>query len=214
MKRMSFLYFMTGVVLRPFLGLFAKLRPLNLEHAPVDQGFVLVANHVGWIDPLWIGLAFWPRPVCPMAKSELFEGWLMRFVLRRLGAFPVTRGAPTTAEVKRPLSILENGGIVVVFPGGRREAKMSGVKRGAATIALGASVPIVPVYFCGPGKLALRDLFRRPWATVRVGKPISFAPEVDGSITERRQRIKNAATRIENALGELAEAAEQEGSHA
>lgn len=202
-RDLSFLYLLTGIVLRPFLRLFARLQPIGLENIPKDRGFVLVANHVGWIDPLWIGLALWPRPVCPMAKKELFYKWPLRSILNQLGAFPVTRGAASLSEIRRPIEILQAGGIVVIFPGGTRESQMSGVKRGAATIALAAGAPIVPVYFDGPGNLRFADLFRRATAVVRVGLPIELTSAGGTGRDARKEAVLEAVRLIEERLGQL-----------
>jgi 1-acyl-sn-glycerol-3-phosphate acyltransferase len=191
------------MVLRPFLALFARLQPTGLENIPNDQGFVIVSNHVGWIDPLWIGLALWPRAVSPMAKKELFARWPLRFVLTQLGAFPVTRGAASPSEIRRPLEILQNRGVILIFPGGTREAQLSGVKRGAATIAVTAGVPVVPIYFDGPGQLRLRDIFRRRTASIVVGDPIHTTGSKETSREQRKATVLDTVQLIEDRLKQL-----------
>jgi 1-acyl-sn-glycerol-3-phosphate acyltransferase len=191
------------MVLRPFLALFGRLQPTGLENIPNDQGFVIVSNHVGWIDPLWIGLALWPRAVSPMAKKELFARWPLRFVLTQLGAFPVTRGAASPSEIRRPLEILQNRGVILIFPGGTREAQLSGVKRGAATIAVTAGVPVVPIYFDGPGQLRLRDIFRRRTASIVVGDPIHTTGAKETSREQRKATVLDTVQLIEDRLKQL-----------
>lgn len=205
---MSLLYFLAGVLLRPFLGLFARLQPIGLENIPGDQGFVIVSNHVGWVDPLWIGLALWPRAVSPMAKKELFAAWPLRFILAQLGAFPVTRGAAAPSEIRRPLEILQNRGVVLVFPGGTREAQLSGVKRGAATIAVTAGVPVLPIYFDGPGHLRLRDVFRRRTASILIGQPIQTAGSGEMDRQHRKEAVLDTVKLIEDRLKQLGTASE------
>jgi 1-acyl-sn-glycerol-3-phosphate acyltransferase len=200
---LSLLYFLAGNVLRPFLGLFARLQPIGLENIPNERGFVIVSNHVGWIDPLWIGLALWPRAVSPMAKKELFARWPLRFILAQLGAFPVTRGAASPSEIRRPLEILQNRGVVLIFPGGTREAQLSGVKRGAATIAVTAGVPVVPIYFDGPGHLRLRDIFRRRTASILVGDPIDTVGSKETSREQRKEAVLDTVQLIEDRLKQL-----------
>ena len=205
---MSLLYFLAGVLLRPFLGLFARLQAIGLENIPGDQGFVIVSNHVGWVDPLWIGLSIWPRAVSPMAKKELFAAWPLRFILAQLGAFPVTRGAAAPSEIRRPLEILQNRGVVLVFPGGTREAQLSGVKRGAATIAVTAGVPVLPIYFDGPGHVRLRDIFRRRTASILIGHPIPTAGSGEMGREHRKQAVLDTVKLIEDRLKQLGTASE------
>jgi 1-acyl-sn-glycerol-3-phosphate acyltransferase len=144
-----------------------------------------------------------------MAKKELFEKWPLRFVLNQLGAFPVTRGAASPSEIRRPLDILHNRGVVLIFPGGTREAQLSGVKRGAATIAVSAGVPLVPIYFSGPGHLRLRDIFRRRIASVVVGDPIHTAGSAEASREQRKEAILETVQLIEDRLRHLGGAAER-----
>jgi 1-acyl-sn-glycerol-3-phosphate acyltransferase len=54
-----------------------------------------------------------------MAKSQLFRGALA-WILRRGGAFPVQRGRHDEQTIATALEILEQGGVVVIYPEGGR----------------------------------------------------------------------------------------------
>ena len=191
---------LAGSLLRAYFSLFGRLVIKGREHLPAE-GCVLVSNHTGWADPLWIGFAAWPRTISPMAKQELFDVPVLSRVLHNLGAFPVKRGVPGPSSIKIPVDILNDRGIILIFPGGRREAQVSGVKRGAATIAQLAGVPVVPVRFLGPATLNLRHaLWRRPEVLVEFAAPI---PQPQGGVltsSERKEQIARMVDEIERRL--------------
>ncbi|KQM56941.1 MULTISPECIES: lysophospholipid acyltransferase family protein [unclassified Sphingomonas] len=175
------------------LSLFGRLEVVGTGQVPADGG-VIVANHIGWLDPLWIGLAVWPRPVFFMAKRELFIP-VFGSILRSAGVFPVDRGAPGPSALKLPLEILANGGLLVIFPGGTRSLQLDSLKRGAATIATLANKPILPVHYAGPARLRLRDLLHRPTVTVEL-MPYILPPERNGA------KLREVTETLSNRIGE------------
>ena len=88
------------------------------EHIPADGGVIVAPNHKNFLDPFFIGIAT-RRHVRFMAKIELFKGPL-RWLLVRLGAFPIRRGESDTEALDTAAAILRAGGLVVVFPEGTR----------------------------------------------------------------------------------------------
>ncbi|MEP9402209.1 lysophospholipid acyltransferase family protein [Sphingomonas sp. VNH70] len=178
-------------MLRTVAFAFGRGQVTGRHHLP-DGPAIIVANHVGWLDPLWIGTATWPRPVYFMAKRELFVP-VMGTILRSAGVFPVDRDAPGPSAMKLPLAILAGGGLLVIFPGGRRSEALGDLKRGAATIAMLAGCPLVPVHYAGPTKLQLRDLLRRPPVRVRFHAPI-LPPPREG------RRMRDAADTLSQAI--------------
>lgn len=143
------------------------------EHLQSTQGQIVVSNHIGWADPLWMGYAVYPIFLRQMAKRELFVHPLMRWLVRSGGGFPVDRNHTSPATIKQTIAILANGGKVLIFPEGTRSSGASGVKRGAATIALHAKVNIVPAYYEGPKKISAKDFFCRPRIRIAFGAPIT-----------------------------------------
>jgi 1-acyl-sn-glycerol-3-phosphate acyltransferase len=110
-----------------------------------------------------------------MAKTELFSGplgWL--FV--RLGAFPVRRGESDVEALHTARLILEQGGLLVIFPEGTRVEERDALgspHHGAGRLAIDAGAPIVPAAIAGTGRLWLGP----------IPKPqrvqLSFLPAID-----------------------------------
>lgn len=147
-----------------------RIQVEGLEHVPPSGGVILCGNHFNAQDPILIGITA-PRPVSFMAKEELFHSWLFGFVVRGLGAFPVRRGTPDRASLKRALEVLESGGCFGIFPEGTRShtGQLQKPEPGTAYIALKSRVPVVPV-----GISSSYRLFHP--VRVRFGPPVDLAP--------------------------------------
>src|SRR5712671_6627498 len=110
-------------------------------------GAVIACNHVGWADSLWMAYAVYPRQLRYMSKQELFGSTLSRWVLEHGGSVPIDRSDPSPISIKTAVDILKHGEILLMFPSGTRSEENVAFKRGAATVALHARVPLVPAFF-------------------------------------------------------------------
>ncbi len=138
------------------------------------SGAVIVCNHAGWADSLWMSYATYPRPLRHMSKRELFSSPLARWVLEQGGSIPIDRGDPSPSSIKSAVELLRNGELLLVFPAGTRQEDAR-FKRGAATIALHAQVPIVPARYEGPKGMQMTHLLGRPRISVAFGSVIPTA---------------------------------------
>lgn len=125
-------------------------------------GAVIACNHVGWSDSLWMAYAVYPRQLRYMSKQELFGSMLSRWILEHGGSVPIDRADPSLSSIKTAVDILRRGEIILIFPSGTRSEEDIVFKRGAATIALHARVPIVPAFFQGPSQIQVAHFLRRP----------------------------------------------------
>ena len=147
------LYPLGRIVCTPVVRTYFRERVEGREHVPKTGPFVLAANHVSYIDPVVLGVAC-PRPIHFMAKAELFRIPVLGFLIRELGAFPVQRGAADRSAIRRALRILNDGGVVGVFPEGtrNRRGEVLNPQGGAALIALKAGVAGIAGSHMGDGQ--------------------------------------------------------------
>lgn len=157
---------------RLVFSLFARLDVHGLENLPAQGGVVLAANHMTNFDvfPLQFVL---PRLIFFMGKEELFRHPLMDAVLRRLGGFPVVRGAHDEWAIRHAQQILERGLVLGLFPEGKRNLGkgLAPAKTGAARLAISTGCPIVPVAIDGTQRLFKR-FPGRVTVTFTLGRPI------------------------------------------
>ena len=121
------------------------------------NGAVIACNHVGWADSLWVAYAVYPRQLRYMSKQELFSASLSRWVLEHVGSIPIDRADPSPSSIKAAVEILQHGGVILIFPSGTRSDEDIAFKRGAATVALHARVPLVPAFFQGEDRHAMLE---------------------------------------------------------
>ena len=174
------------LILTPLL----RLRITGLEHVPRQGPVLVVANHLHNADPVLLSVAF-PRPLHFMAKKELFSVPVLRWIVRRVGAFPVDRGRADRSAIRRAEATLHHGIAVGMFPEGTRSVTnaLAPAHPGAGLIALRSSVPVLPAVITGsehlPGNgLRSRRGSLKRWhegVEVRFGPTFHVEPEVDGA---------------------------------
>lgn len=185
-----------------FLNLMFRIRVVGRENIPQKpEGFILASNHRTNYDPPLVAIHF-PQQVFFMAKVELFQRKLAGWVLRRLGAFPVERGKGDTGAIDWARNVVENGGVLGMFPEGHRseDGKPLRPKSGTAMIAGQTRANVLPCAVCFGDKLK----FRSP-ITIRYGKLI-HAEDLGftGDATSPRE-IKAASHMIMGKIIELLE---------
>ncbi len=154
-----------------------RLRVAGRENVP-EGGALVCVNHSSLADPVVVALALKVRDHPRfMAKAELFKIFGFGRLIRKLGAFPVERGASDMAAIKTSLKTLKEGGKVLIFPHGRRilgDGEAEAMKAGAAMLAFRSGMPLLPVYVT-PGRKCFINRIE-----VIFGKPF-FAEKTDGS---------------------------------
>ncbi len=177
-------------------------RPALLQRG--GAGAVIVCNHAGWADSLWMSYAVYPRPLRHMSKRELFSSPLARWVLEQGGSIPVDRAEPSPSTIKSAVELLRNGELLLIFPAGTRQENAR-FKRGAATIALHAAVPIVPALYEGPKDMQMTHLLGRPRISVTFGAVIPTAglPVDRCTASELTQQLQTSIEGLRTTPGSL-----------
>ena len=146
---MTRFYRIFHLIFYPLIWLLFPFRVHGLENLPKDRPVVLCANHAHALDPVLICMAL-PRttPIRIMSKKELFDKPFLRWLITRLGAFPVDRGNSDLGAVKTSIKSIKDGVNLLVFPEGTRvehegDARAKG---GVVMIAMRTGAPLVPVY--------------------------------------------------------------------
>lgn len=179
-------------ILLPLIMPIFQFRVVGKEDVPTTEGVILAANHVSYLDPLFIGAALVEHQLHFMAKEELFRFPFFGAVLRRLYTVPVRRGQVDYAAIRQSLRLLKEGEIVAVFPEGTRgDGKaLQEAEEGIGFLAARSGCPIIPVYVQGSGKVLPRDkrIPRVHPVTVHFGHPLRLGGETPHKETRRDHR--------------------------
>ncbi|SDF21148.1 1-acyl-sn-glycerol-3-phosphate acyltransferase [Thermus arciformis] len=188
---------------RFLLHLLFGYRVEGAERVPPRGPVILAANHLSILDPIAIGAGV-RRPVSFLARADVFRLPLLSWLLPRLYAIPVERGAGDLAAIKNAIRALEKGMAFGIFPEGTRSrtGKLQPFKTGVAAIALRTGASVVPVAVTGTEEAwpVGRKLFRlrRPVRVV-YGEPIPVPRK--SKVTH--QELENLTREIEARVREL-----------
>ncbi len=143
-------------------------------------GYMLVSNHIAWVDPPWIEFVV-SRPIRYMGKRELFEVFVLGWLLRQIGVFPLTRDSADRRALTTALDFLGSGEVVGIFPEGHRSDTGALIRAhpGVGFLARRSGALVVPVAVSGSRAARIGKFWRRD-VTIRFGRPFGVA-EVDAA---------------------------------
>jgi 1-acyl-sn-glycerol-3-phosphate acyltransferase len=158
----------------PLLHVLFRIEVAGRQNIPTDRNYVLIANHLNWLDSFAILAEF------PTEPRVHFLGDTTILVTRRFqwavvksvaGFIPVNRNLhPDTVLFDHANKCLQRGGVLAIYPEGnygKSEGQMLPFKKGFAHFAVDNRVPVLPVALSGTQDLWLRKTIR-----LTIGKPI------------------------------------------
>jgi len=188
-----------------------RVRFVGREHIP-SGGAIIAGNHVSYLDPilLWCGRT---RPIHFMAKAQLFDMPVLKWLLPRFWALPVHQESADRTAIAKATELLEAGELVGIFPEGTRVRHggadaLGAARGGVAFIAMRADVPVVPVGIAGT-ELAWpkgQRLPRFPRVTINYRSPVYPGRFTEGG---RKERVDGMTAEIMSQIAAAREAARE-----
>jgi 1-acyl-sn-glycerol-3-phosphate acyltransferase len=158
----------------PLFHLLFRFQVSGRERIPRRGTYVVIGNHLGWMDAVMLSLFF---PIEPRVHFLADPTGMMRqpllwaLVTAIGGLVPVDRAHHGDKGLFRYVDhCLEIGGAIALFPEadfGPREGELLPFKKGFAHFAVDAGVPVVPIALSGT-----KDLWLGKTIALRVGDPI------------------------------------------
>jgi 1-acyl-sn-glycerol-3-phosphate acyltransferase len=148
-----------------------RVKVVGKENIPKEGAAILCPNHINALDSVCIVVTA-KRKVEGLAKESLYRFWIIRYLGKIFGIYPVKREEAAISAVKMSLKVLKKGGLLFIFPEGTRNGMAKGkkVKNGAVNIAIKAEAPIIPIGIQGSFKVFTK-------VKVNIGKPIYYDKE-------------------------------------
>ncbi|MGB1883094.1 MAG: AMP-binding protein [Gammaproteobacteria bacterium] len=137
-------------LLRAIVRYLFRVRVVGLEHAErSDEGRLIVANHVSFIDGLLLYL-FLPEPPAFAINTDIARRWYIRLLLPAVRYHELDTFNPVS--LKNLVRLLRDGESIVIFPEGRitTTGSLMKVYDGPGLIADKADAQILPVALDGP----------------------------------------------------------------
>ena len=161
-------------LLKPLVLLIFHLEVYGRENLPKKGACIMASNHISYLDPPLLGFAA-GRELHYLAKEGLFTEVNRAFtwLITTYNAIPLRREGADLTAVKKVLSLLRRGEVVVLFPEGTRSTsgRLLSPKPGLGFVAWHAAVPVVPVHIEGANARILDIVLGREKIRVTFGKP-------------------------------------------
>jgi len=128
-----------------------RLRVHGIENLPEKGGALIVANHVSWLDGMFLLIAS-SRPIRMIAYAPYVNKWGVRSLARMFGVIPIeaggNRGKAILRSLKAAREAVEAGEVVCIFAEGAitRTGQLQPFQRGMMRVVEGTDAPVIPVF--------------------------------------------------------------------
>lgn len=162
-----------------------RFRVEGLQNVPRGSPYIVIANHMGWVDWAALLLTF---PIEPRIHflgdpAGLVKRPVEWFLVRATGGYvPVDRAQHGDRALYRHVfRCLEAGGAIAIFPEGAygAEGNVLPFRKGFAHFAIEGGVPVVPVGLSGT-----QEVWVGKAIDLRIGEPLDPVGHTPESLTE------------------------------
>ena len=159
-----------------------SLRVENARFVPRRGPVLVVANHEGYFDPVFLQMGT-PRPIRYLVTSDFYDLRAARPFFRLAGCIRVPEGRLARDTLRAGQKVLERGGVVGIFPEGQltRTGQPGPFRPGAAFLAARSGAPVVPARITGSYRAWPKGapFPRRSVVSIRFGPPIRITDARD-----------------------------------
>lgn len=151
------------------------------ERARLPGGCVIAANHVSFMDPPLVGMAF-PEGVYFVARKTLYGHPIANWLYAHWNGVPLDQEKADLSSLRAIIKLVRGGKKVILYPEGERSFSGEPLRgqRGVGMIIAKTKQPVIPVRIFGA-----HDVFPRGSnhpnlhgkITVVIGEPIYFSEE-------------------------------------
>jgi len=143
-------YWIARFLCQMFTLICFRYRVYGRRNIPSKGGFILVANHQSFLDPIFCGIGA-TRPLTYMARDSLFTSPIFGGMIRSVRAIPLSRDKADISTMKLVIARLKAGEGVCLYPEGTRtyDGRITAFKAGFGLLCRRSKAPVVPVLIDG-----------------------------------------------------------------
>lgn len=191
-------------LIRAAFAILSDFKVSGRENLPAEGPLLVVGNHFSFLDPVaMIGTMPYPMEFVGGATTPNAPGSVSWFA-RVYGVLPVRRGSISRDTLKASQKVLEQKGVLGIFPeAGSWATVLRPARPGAAFLASASAAHILPIGLDG-----LTEFFprlrkgKRPMVNLRIGQP--FGPFFVSERGENdRQRLAEIGHEMMRHISEL-----------
>ena len=175
------------VIERVYCGLMFHWRANRRSPLPETGPAIVIANHRSPVDPLlvWMNHHFgWDssrlRIVSFIMAREYYKTRGLQWLCRAVRSIPIERSGRDMEGARAALKVLEDGGLLGLFPEGRinRGDELLEGDTGVAWLALRSRAPVYPVFIHGAprGRTMVACFLTSSRVRVCYGEPVDLSP--------------------------------------
>lgn len=203
------LRFFLRLVGRVLVTLLTRTTVTGRENFPRGGPLIVVGNHVAIVEVMLMVL-YTPWQIEIIGTGDIPVDPRFGWIGRLWGFLPVRRGSVDREEMRAPMDVLKQNGMVGIFPeGGIWENSLRKARTGVAWLSYHTESPVLPIGFGGM-RGALQEVLqlKRPRLTMNVGQVL---PPVNVNIegVSRKEALEQGANAIMARVSELIPAEEK-----
>jgi 1-acyl-sn-glycerol-3-phosphate acyltransferase len=180
----SLVYSILHILAFAILKIYFKFSVHNGHRVPRSAPFIVIANHVSFMDPVVLQCACPQRIVFLMTESY-YNPVIVRCFFSLMCCIPLKENTPyNIGALRRALDELERDNVVGIFPEGSisREGVLRDAMPGTLLLAQKTGVPILPAYIYGTYEALPRNARfpRKAAISVSFGQPLAYESLAEG----------------------------------
>ncbi len=201
--RRRYIRFFARRLIIGILDLLADVQIIGGENLPKEGPLLVVANHFSFLDPVGI-IRISPWPIEFIGGAQLPNApTAVRSIPKLWGYYPVFRGTGSSYALRAAESILQQKGIIGIFPeAGSWADVLRPARPGTAFLASRTGTKILPLGIHGINNVLPIKLKNKPRVELRIGKP--FGPFIaKGKGRQRRKQLDEFGDEIMQQIADL-----------
>lgn len=136
------------IVLRIIFGICFNVKIKGKENLNIKRPYIITPNHISMLDAIFLRVFLMDQDIIYMSKEENSKIFLIGSILTYVfDLILVKRDGRDSTAIKKAYKVLDNNGILGIFPEGTRNGllKTGSIKKGSVLIAVKKKVPIIPI---------------------------------------------------------------------